>query len=93
MEYSAEVLKSIFTEGFQLIIHWNEKDWNSTLFITQCWIYHEIDEDSAIELESIAMEEGKVALTAGSAFEMDCYSVLWSRKGFTSSVALENSWL
>jgi len=93
MEYSTEILKNIFTEGFELIIHWDRESWNSERFLAQCWIYHEIEEEKATELERLAMEEGALALAVGSAFEMDCYSMLWSRKGFTTSVALENSWL
>lgn len=92
-DFSERIIKDIFTEGYELVLVWDRHKWNPVVFINQCWIYHAMDEITAIELENVAIETGSVALTEGSAFEMDVYSQLWERKGFVALVRLKGSWL
>ena len=92
-DFSERIIKDIFTEGYELVLVWDERKWNPTVFINQCWIYHVLDEITAIELEQRAIDQGSVVLTEGSAFEMDVYSQLWERKGFVAFVRLKGSWL
>lgn len=92
-DFSERILKHIFTEGYELVLVWDEKKWNPQVFINQCLIYHELDEITAIELEHKAIENGSVTLDEGSVFEMDVYSQLWERKGFVAFVRLKKSWL